>query len=96
MDLCIPFDASNKYSRRTLSKQNCDLFVFYLIGTLEEAFNVLRVLAETSGAPEGIELLQWRNSANTIMFGKPGMTEQIEKGLYPPPRKPRGSEQELE
>ena len=56
-----------------------------MTGSLDEAFDVLRDLAEKSGAPEGIELLHTRKSDNTILFGKPGMTDLIEKGVYPPP-----------
>ena len=58
------------------------------IGTLEEAFDVLRILAEQKGAPKGMELLQCRKSDNTILFGMPGMTERIENGQYPPPASP--------
>jgi len=55
------------------------------LGTLEEAFDVLQNLAVSAGAPKGIELLQTRNSDNTILVGKPGMMERIENGLFPPP-----------
>ena len=43
------------------------------------------MLAEASGAPEGIELLRVRPSENTFMCGLPGTSKQIEAGEYPPP-----------
>ena len=59
-------------------------FVSIVSGSLEEAFDVLRILAEEKGAPKGIELLQFRKSDNMILFGRPGTMEKIENGEYPP------------
>jgi RNA-binding protein YhbY len=57
-------------------------------GTLEAAFEQIRDLAQESGAPEGIEMVQHRVSENTILFGRPGTLALIEKGEFPPPPPP--------
>jgi hypothetical protein len=70
-----------------------NLFYFHNIiiipATFEDAFEILKGLAEESGAPSGIELLRIRLSENTILVGLPGMKEEIEKGTFPPPPRPR-------
>lgn len=55
-------------------------------GSLDAAFEHLRDLAEQSGAPKGIELLQVREDDKMILFGLPGTRERIEKGEFPPQR----------
>lgn len=57
-------------------------------GTLTEAFDVLRLLAEGKGAPEGYELLKIRDNENIILFGRPGIGKEIERGSFPPPPPP--------
>jgi len=52
--------------------------------SLEKVFERLRELAEQSGAPRGIELLQAREKDKIILFGMPGTRERIEKGEFPP------------
>lgn len=56
-------------------------------GSLQEAFEQLRALAEESGAPKGIEMLQARESDKTILFGWPGTTKRIQNGEFPVPEK---------
>ena len=57
--------------------------------SLEEAFKPLRELAEEHGAPQGIELLQARESDKVILFGWPGTRSRIELGQFPlPPAEP--------
>jgi RNA-binding protein YhbY len=63
-------------------------------GSLENAFNALRDLAEESGAPKGIEMVQARDGEHTIMFGMPGTIEGIELGTFPPPPPPPRPERE--
>jgi RNA-binding protein YhbY len=53
-------------------------------GSLQNAFEILRKLAEESGAPEDIELIQARDGERVILFGLPGTLERIEKGEFPP------------
>jgi hypothetical protein len=53
-------------------------------GTLEEAFKQLAGLAVESGAPEGIQLIQARETEKTILFGMPGTVERIKNGDFPP------------
>ena len=53
-------------------------------GSLQRAFEALRTLAEESGSPQNIELIQARENDKTIMLGLPGTLEQIEKGEFPP------------
>lgn len=55
------------------------------LGSLEDVFEDMKKLVESSGKMKGVELLQFRNSDNTIMFGKEGTQELIRTGLYPPP-----------
>ncbi len=57
-------------------------------GTLDVAFEQIRELAQESGAPEGIELVQKRDAENTILFGVPGTLARIEQGDFPPPPPP--------
>lgn len=57
-------------------------------GSLQRAFEALRTLAEESGSPHNIELIQARESDKIIMLGLPGTLEQIEKGEFPPPPAP--------
>jgi RNA-binding protein YhbY len=57
-------------------------------GTLEVAFEQIRDLAEESGAPKGIEMVQKRDKENTILFGVPGTLARIEAGDFPPPPPP--------
>merc|ERR1719491_2902211 len=54
------------------------------LGTLVQAYEIMRKLAEEKGASPGIELLHIRKSENVIMLGKMGMKEKIESGVYPP------------
>lgn len=64
-------------------------------GSLDSAFDALRKLAEENGAPAGIELIQFRNTENTILFGLPGTMDRIKDGTFPPPPPPpRPSEEE--
>ena len=53
------------------------------LGNLEEAFGVLKGLAEESGADDGIELLKFRESEKTILVGLPGTLERIDAGEFP-------------
>ena len=66
-------------------------------GSLEEAFQHLKSLAEDSGAPEGIEMIQARDTEKTILFGNPGTMQRIRDGSFPPlpppPRDNVGDEQ---
>jgi RNA-binding protein YhbY len=57
-------------------------------GTLQVAFEQIRDLAQESGAPAGIELVQMREGENTILFGMPGTLARIEQGEFPPPPPP--------
>jgi len=52
--------------------------------SLEEAFVQLRDLAQESGAPEGIEMLQAREAEKIILFGMPGTAAKIQAGEFPP------------
>mmetsp|Transcript_21178 Transcript_21178/g.32182 ORF Transcript_21178/g.32182 Transcript_21178/m.32182 type:complete len:159 (+) Transcript_21178:144-620(+) len=55
------------------------------LGSLEDVFEDMKLLVESSGKIKGVELLQFRNVENTIMFGLEGTQELIRTGLYPPP-----------
>lgn len=55
------------------------------LGSLEDVFEDMKKLVESSGKIKGVELLQFRDVENTIMFGKEGTQELIRTGLYPPP-----------
>jgi RNA-binding protein YhbY len=57
-------------------------------GSLQEAFDILRKLAEEAGASENIELIQARDGDKIILFGLPGTLERINKGEFPPPPPP--------
>ena len=54
-------------------------------GSLQEAFEHLRDLAEESGAVKDIELVQARDGEKIILFGMPGTLEKIRQGTFPPP-----------
>lgn len=56
--------------------------------SLEVAFEELRKLAEESGAPSGIEMLQAREGEKVILFGMPGTRSLIEAGKFPPEATP--------
>ena len=60
-------------------------FPHKILGGLEGAFLVLRDLAVEAGAPEGLELIQSRDSENTILIGLPGKLDAIAAGTFPPP-----------
>lgn len=72
----------------SLPLTNVAHLVSYLSGSLEDAFSVLAKLAEEAGAPEGIEYLQSRASAKTVLLGMPGTLAKIEAGDFPPPPPP--------
>ena len=55
---------------------------------MEKAFETLKSLAVENGAPDGIELIQARNSDKIILFGMPGTMELMKKGEFPPPPPP--------
>jgi len=61
---------------------------------LEKAFEELKDLAVTSGAPEGIEMLQSRNKDNVILFAMPGTSDRIRNGDFPPPPPPPREDEE--
>lgn len=63
-------------------------------GSLDTAFETLRELAEQSGAPQGMELLQAREGENTILLGMPGTLQKLEQGTFPPPPSPPREEKE--
>lgn len=52
-------------------------------GSLETAFATLRSLAEQSGAPSGIELLQARQGDKILLVACPGTRERIANGEFP-------------
>ena len=54
------------------------------LGSLEDAFAVIKELAEKPGKIKGIELIHIRNSDNIIMFGKEGTLDMIRAGEFPP------------
>jgi len=64
------------------------------MGTLEEAFEILKKLTEDSGGESSIELIKVRTSQNIIMLGRPGTREMIAAGEYPPPPPPLSDEEE--
>lgn len=53
-------------------------------GNLQAACDNLRALAIASGAPDGLEILQVRDSDNVILFGMPGTRDRIQSGDFPP------------
>ena len=53
------------------------------LGTLEEVFAELKVLAEKAGAEEGIDLLRIRPSDSTVMIGAAGIRDKIDEGSFP-------------
>ena len=55
------------------------------LGSLEDAFEEIKGLAEKGGKISGIELIHIRPSDNVIMFGKEGTHELIRTGQFPPP-----------
>jgi len=64
------------------------------MGTLEEAFEILKKLTEDSGGESRIELIKVRTSQNIIMLGRPGTRDMIAAGEYPPPPPPPLSDEE--
>lgn len=54
------------------------------LGSLEDAFESIKDLAEKSGNMKGIECIHIRPSDNIIMFGKPGAMDAIRAGEFPP------------
>ena len=60
-----------------------------IIGTLNEAFELIRESAEKAGASDGMELLHVRPSENVVLVGKKGMKDKILNGDYPPPPPPK-------
>jgi RNA-binding protein YhbY len=56
--------------------------------SLEEAFAVLRDLAQENGAPQGIELLQARAGEKIILLGWPGTRQRILDESFPVPEVP--------
>jgi RNA-binding protein YhbY len=58
------------------------------LGSLQSAFEALRTLADESGSPQNIELIQAREGDKIILLELPGTLEQIEKGEFPPPPPP--------
>lgn len=52
-------------------------------GSLHEAFQQLRALAEENGAPGGIEMLQARGADKIILFGLPGTLQRIKDNEFP-------------
>ena len=63
------------------------------LGTLEEAFDALKQLAEQSGASSDLECIHTRPSENTILFGLPGTLSNIQSGDFPPPPPPPKQEE---
>ena len=61
-------------------------------GSLESAFEALKILAVESGADAGLELIHIKTSENTILFGKEGALDSIDAGDFPPP--PREEKEE--
>jgi RNA-binding protein YhbY len=51
--------------------------------SLDEAFEVLKELAQENGAPAGIELLQKRDGEKIILFGWPGTRQRILDESFP-------------
>eukprot|EP00521_Asterionellopsis_glacialis_P018370 CAMPEP_0195308296 /NCGR_PEP_ID=MMETSP0707-20130614/38152_1 /TAXON_ID=33640 /ORGANISM="Asterionellopsis glacialis, Strain CCMP134" /LENGTH=228 /DNA_ID=CAMNT_0040372561 /DNA_START=124 /DNA_END=810 /DNA_ORIENTATION=+ len=66
-------------------------------GSLKNAFATIKGLAEESGAPKGIELIQFREGDRMILFGLPGTFEKIENGEFPPKpvKKPTTKEEDV-
>ena len=58
-------------------------------GSLENAFEALKSLAEENGAAPGIEMIQTREKDRIILFGAPGTTEKLKEGTFPPPPLPK-------
>jgi len=58
------------------------------LGSLEDAFEEIKSLAEKSGKIKGIELIHIRPSDNMILFGLEGTLALINAGDYPPPPPP--------
>jgi RNA-binding protein YhbY len=58
-------------------------------GTLENAFEALRDLAEENGAEPGIEMIQIREKDRIILFGAPGTMKRMKEGGFPPPPLPK-------
>ena len=63
-------------------------------GSLEDAFEAMKKLAEETGEMKEIELIQFRNSDNVVMFGKPGAMDLIIEGGFPPLPEEESSDEE--
>ena len=64
-------------------------------GTLEQAFEDIKSLAEESGAPKGIEMIQARDKDKVILFAMPGTIERIQNGEFPPSKPERITDEEV-
>lgn len=65
-------------------------------GSLESAFEALKILAVESGADAGLELIHIKTSENTILFGKEGALDSMDAGDFPPPPKEEKEEKAAE
>ena len=54
-------------------------------GSLEDAARTLKDLAIENGAPDDTEIIQFRDSEKTVLFGSPGTVRQCADGTFPPP-----------
>eukprot|EP00529_Nitzschia_sp_RCC80_P033501 CAMPEP_0113464688 /NCGR_PEP_ID=MMETSP0014_2-20120614/13333_1 /TAXON_ID=2857 /ORGANISM="Nitzschia sp." /LENGTH=202 /DNA_ID=CAMNT_0000356783 /DNA_START=248 /DNA_END=856 /DNA_ORIENTATION=- /assembly_acc=CAM_ASM_000159 len=57
-------------------------------GSLEDAAQTLKGLAVENGAPDDMEIIQFRDSEKTVLFGSPGTVQQCADGTFPPPPPP--------
>ena len=65
-------------------------------GSLENAFEALKGLAEENGAAPGIEMIQMREKDKIILFGAPGTKDKLKAGTFPPPPLPKPEDSESE
>ena len=65
------------------------------LGSLDHVFITLKEQAEKSGAPQGMELLMSKSSANTLLIGLPGSLTRIQKGDFPPPPPPTATSTDI-
>lgn len=65
-------------------------------GSLENAFEAMKELTEKTGKMKNIELIQFRNSENVVMFGIPGAMGLILEGSFPPAPEEEASEEASE
>ena len=54
-------------------------------GSLEDAAHTLKGFAVENGAPDDLEIIQFRDSEKTVLFGSPGTVRQCADGTFPPP-----------